>query len=168
MSASRKTEAITMLREWLAFYDQGDLAPWRLAERTRDLLKKEVATKPLATEAPHNGVSTSAAAATATTKVLNALQYRVLLAIAASLTGLTNDEYDERTDSRHQASSPRFKELRDAGLIERIGKRKTRGGSEAFVHAITAAGRTALASRAPAVSFDPRVSIRVSDEKGAK
>lgn len=81
-------------------------------------------------------------------RTLAARRWNVLLFIAScGGLGATADEVEQAFGLGHNATSPRVTELLSMGYLERLTiRRKTRQGSSAFVHRITASGRQALAT----------------------
>jgi DNA-binding transcriptional ArsR family regulator len=61
--------------------------------------------------------------------------------------GAISDEIERVLSRSHQSVSPRFKELRDAGLIDKLvvdgveQRRDTRAGNGAYVHVATTQGK---------------------------
>lgn len=95
--------------------------------------------------APHNGTSTSKAAARAIVKTGGAQtgRYLVLRMLAAPrwLNGATREDVEDTTGLKTQTACPRINRLVSLGHVRVIGERKLRSGRNGDVYQITTAGR---------------------------
>ena len=117
-------------------------------------------------------VKGSAASKLAAKSVIDSLCYLEALVYnyvaSAGEKGATCDEAEEALDLTHQTCSPRFRALRDAGLIVRKGtKRKTRQKRKADVYVVPYEGFVPV-PQTDKVSMSCKVSAGVRDEFKAR